>query len=255
MASCGGTVQAAPASGASRARQGLPKSGSRPTQHVSRGLIAPAKRAARSAEIGITVTTAPAWSGSSRQPLMSRITSRKSAATSAPETSIARRLPEVRPLQWSKRGREADSIERRQRQQEQRRLHDEDRLPPEQLGEDPARSSPHAAPRIPAKAQIRAAGASAPIAAASSPSAAQTTAAPATPWTVGRRRARRTKANAHVSEAAAKTTAPAAKTGVARRRATNAAGSARRGRLNESAPRRASRSRRRTAPGSPAGRS
>ena len=130
----------------------------------------------------------------------------------------------MRPLQWSKRGREADSIERRQRQQEQRRLHDEDRLPPEQLGEDPARSRPtrrRGSRRRPRSAQP------------GRPLPSQRRAVPAR-----RRRRRRRRlpgrsggdehaerrANAHVSEAAAKTTAPAAKTGVARRRATNAAG-------------------------------
>ena len=90
MASCGGTVQAAPASGSQPSAARPPEIRITPdAARVQRGLIAPAKRAARSAEIGITVTTAPAWSGSSRQPLMSRITSRKSAATSAPETSIS----------------------------------------------------------------------------------------------------------------------------------------------------------------------
>ena len=50
--------------------------------------------------------------------------------------------PEVRPLQRSKRGREAHPVERRQSQQQEGRLHDEDRLPPEQLGEEPADSRP-----------------------------------------------------------------------------------------------------------------
>ena len=47
----------------------------------------PPRRVAAIAASGMIVTTSPAASGSRRQPLISRITSRKSAATSAPETS------------------------------------------------------------------------------------------------------------------------------------------------------------------------
>ena len=62
---------------------------------VQSGLIPPARRVAAIAASGMIVTTSPAASGSRRQPLMSRITSRKSAATRAPETSSSATLAAI----------------------------------------------------------------------------------------------------------------------------------------------------------------
>ena len=132
--------------GASRARQGRPRSGSRPRPPAPRAgsIAAPEARGQRSPRAAAPSRRAPAASGSSRQPLMSRITSRKSAATSAPETSSSAAFaPQVRPLQRpDSAGVRAARGGRASVEQEEGRLDDEDRLPAEQLRQDPADRGP-----------------------------------------------------------------------------------------------------------------
>ena len=112
----------------------------------------------------MTVTTSPAASGSSRQPLISRITSRKSAATSAPETSRSAAFAAM--LRPSGRLRRRDAPARRGAP----RSATSDRPAPGATKIDsqprscvriPPTAGPIEAPTIPASAQIRAAGASA----------------------------------------------------------------------------------------------
>ncbi len=184
------------------------------------------------------VTTSPAASGSRRQPLISRITSRKSAATSAPETSRSAAFAATCGRSaGSGTGAPARREARAGRRSATGAWSDEDRLPAEAAASGSRRS--RARPRrrrSPRAPRSRAAEASAPVASESRSSAAHTTAAPATPWTA---RSPTSTPNvgekAHASDAAAKTIVETPKTATGLRRARAAAGTAAsaRARLNE----------------------
>ena len=103
-------------------------------------------RAAAIAASGSTVTTRPAVAGDIPQPETSRSTSRKSAATRPPErkSSAAFALRCGRPGETRERALDgpAERKERRKWRESERYLHEEDRPPAEQLGQDAARARP-----------------------------------------------------------------------------------------------------------------
>ena len=229
IASCGGTVQMASARGSQPSAARPPAIRITPEAvRAHRGVIMCPRRAARIAASGITVTTRPAASGSRRQPLIRRITSRKKAATSAPEMSssaafaatcgrsIGRGSATARaPRSVSSAKSTTGACTRKIDSQ------------PNSCVRTPPAAGPMAAPSTPARAQTRAAGASPPAASASRASAPQTTAAPAAPWAA---RAETSSPNdgakPQTSDAAAKRTMPTPKTRIGLRRASKAAGRA-----------------------------
>ena len=130
------------------------------------------------------MTTRPAASGSRRQPLISRITSRKNAATSAPETSSNATFAPMcgrstGPESGGTRTPRSVSSARSTTGAWTRKIDSQ----PNSCVRMPPAAGPSAAPITPARAQMRAAGTSPPARSASRASAPQTTAAPAAPWT------------------------------------------------------------------------
>ena len=174
------------------------------------------------------VTTSPAASGSRRQPLISRITSRKSAATSAPETSRSAAFAAICGRSaGSGTGRACTPRSARRPTRATGAWSTKIDSQPKSCVRIPPIAGPTEAPTIPASAQIRAAEASAPVASESRSSAATTTAAPATPCTA---RSPTSTPNvgekAHARDAAAKTTVETPNTPTGLRRARAAAGTA-----------------------------
>ena len=166
----------------------------------------------------------PAAAGDMLQPETSRSTSRKSAATRPPESSSnaalalkcgRRRVREVA------RARSA----RCERRENERHLHEEDRLPAEQLRQDAAGARPEAPRRGRPQPPRCAPRGPPPVVSASSSRAATTTnAAPDRLDATCATSSSNDVASPHASEAPAKISAPATNARRGRRRATNAAG-------------------------------
>ena len=226
--SCGAIVQGQPARGRKASAARPPPTRTMPAAIQASRPERGARRAARSAASGITVTTSPAAAGDMPQPSTSRRTSRKSAATSPPESRstaafafragrpAALRAVSICSPRRATRGRSASGTCTRKIDSQ-----------PSTSVRIPPRAGPSAAPKMPAATHSRTARPLAPSVNARSPSAAVTS--NAAPTACAMRAPTRTSkdgASPQAREAAAKTRVPVAKTARGALRATKAAGSA-----------------------------
>ena len=140
----GGIVHAQPARGMS-ARPVKPPA-RRITPHATPWTIPSdcgRRRPTASAVAGMTVTTRPAAAGDIPQPSTRRRTTRKSAATRPPATrSSAAFAVDRRPPRRRRHGAGGDVAHRNQQREGQRHLHEEDRLPAQELRQDPSGGGP-----------------------------------------------------------------------------------------------------------------
>ncbi len=159
----------------------------------------PAAIAAR----GMTVTVSAAATGVRCQPSISRRTSRNSAAVSAAESRPSATLAAILGGRRARAGTVQGGLglarpsridgppggiaDRRDRQEHERHLHEEDRAPGERLGEQPPGDRPDARADHPAVAHRAAPSRALPLAATSSSREAVITSAPPIAWIAPRR--------------------------------------------------------------------